>query len=67
VSGETDLYLKIIEPLGHQAKERNDDFIQSYSQMINLFTKEFCGHILHGKWLNRLGQISSLEFSVINH
>ena len=41
VSGDTDLYTKIIEPLGHQAKERNDDFIQSYSQMINKFTKEF--------------------------
>lgn len=41
VSGDTDLYTKIIEPLGHQAKERNDDFIKSYSQMINKFTKEF--------------------------
>ena len=41
VSGDTDLYTKIIEPLGHQAKERNDDFMQSYSQMINKFTKEF--------------------------
>lgn len=41
VSGDTDLYTKIIEPLGHHAKERNDDFIQSYSQMINKFTKEF--------------------------
>ncbi|HUZ60447.1 MAG TPA: PmeII family type II restriction endonuclease [Hanamia sp.] len=41
VSGDTDLYTKIIEPLGNQAKERNDDFIQSYSQMINKFTKEF--------------------------
>jgi hypothetical protein len=41
VSGDTDFYTKIIEPLGHQAKERNDDFIQSYSQMINKFTKEF--------------------------
>jgi hypothetical protein len=41
VSGDTDLYTKIIEPLGHQAKERNDDFVQSYSQMINKFTKEF--------------------------
>jgi|SRR6185312_9208966 len=41
VSGDTDLYTKIIEPLGHLAKERNDDFIQSYSQMINKFTKEF--------------------------
>jgi len=41
VSGDIDLYTKIIEPLGHQAKERNDDFIQSYAQMINKFTKEF--------------------------
>lgn len=41
ISGDTDFYTKIIEPLGHQAKERNDDFIQSYSQMINKFTKEF--------------------------
>lgn len=41
VSGDTDLYTKIIDPLGHQARERNDDFIQSYSQMINKFTKEF--------------------------
>ncbi len=41
VSGDTDLYTKIIEPLGHEAKERNDDFMQSYAQMINKFTKEF--------------------------
>ena len=41
ISGDPELYTKIIEPLGHQAKERNDDFIQSYSQMINKFTKEF--------------------------
>ncbi len=41
VSGDAALYTKIIEPLGHQAKDRNDDFIKSYSQMINKFTKEF--------------------------
>lgn len=41
ISGDKELYTKIIEPIGHQAKERNDDFIQSYSQMINKFTKEF--------------------------
>lgn len=41
ISGDTELFTKIIEPLGHQAKERNDDFIISYSQMINKFTKEF--------------------------
>lgn len=41
ISGDENFYLKIIEPLGHQAKERNDDFIQSYAQMINKFTKQF--------------------------
>lgn len=41
ISGDEELFTKIIEPLGHKAKERNDDFIQSYSQMINKFTKEF--------------------------
>ncbi|MDO8952299.1 MAG: PmeII family type II restriction endonuclease, partial [Draconibacterium sp.] len=41
ISGDPELYTKIIEPLGHNAKERNDDFIISYSQMINKFTKEF--------------------------
>lgn len=41
ISGDTEFYTKIIEPLGHQAKERNDDFTISYSQMINKFTKEF--------------------------
>jgi hypothetical protein len=41
ISGDKELFTKIIEPLGHQAKERNDDFMISYSQMINLFTKEF--------------------------
>jgi hypothetical protein len=46
ISGKKELYIEIIEPLGHKAKEKNDDFIQSYSQMINKFTiefaKEFC-------------------------
>lgn len=41
ISGDNNLYTELIEPLGHQAKERNDDFMQSYSQMINKFTKEF--------------------------
>lgn len=41
ISGEPNLYTELIEPLGHKAKERNDDFLKSYSQMINKFTKEF--------------------------
>lgn len=41
ISEEPNLYIEIIEPLGHKAKEKNDDFVKSYSQMINKFTKEF--------------------------
>lgn len=41
ISGDSDLYIEIIEPLGHKAKEKNDDFVKSYSQMINKFTREF--------------------------
>lgn len=41
ISGDKDLYVEIIEPLGYIAKEKNDDFIKSYAQMINKFTKEF--------------------------
>jgi hypothetical protein len=41
ISGDSELYTKIIQPLGHNAKERNDEFLQSYALMINKFTKEF--------------------------
>ncbi len=41
ISGDTELYTKIIEPLGHKAKEKNDEFVKSYSQMINKFTRKF--------------------------
>ncbi|HOR61007.1 MAG TPA: PmeII family type II restriction endonuclease [Bacteroidales bacterium] len=41
ISGNKNLYTEIIEPLGHKAKQKNDDFIKSYSQMINKFTREF--------------------------
>ena len=41
ISGSESLYIDVIEPLGHKAKEKNDEFMQSYSQVINKFTKEF--------------------------
>jgi len=41
ISGNETLYTEIIEPLGHRAKERNEKFLESYSQIINKFTVEF--------------------------
>jgi hypothetical protein len=41
VSGNNELYTEIIEPLGHKAKERNDEFEQLYAKTLNKFTLEF--------------------------
>lgn len=41
ISGDEDLYIQLIEPLGHKAKEKNEEFMESYSRMMNRFTKEF--------------------------
>jgi len=41
ISSNQNLYVEIIEPLGHKAKEKNEEFIEAYSQIINKFTLEF--------------------------
>lgn len=41
ISGDSELYTEIIEPLGYKAKEKNDEFSKSYIEMINKFTREF--------------------------
>jgi hypothetical protein len=41
VSGLENLYTDIIKPLGHTAKERNEEFDEEYSKVVNLFTKQF--------------------------
>ncbi len=41
ISGDSELYTRIIEPLGHKAKEKNEEFLKSYSKMINKFTFSF--------------------------
>ena len=41
ISGEQNLYVEIIEPLGYKAKEKNEEFLELYSKTNNKFTKEF--------------------------
>jgi len=41
ISGDKNLYTKIIKPLGYKAKEKNEDFTQEYARVINKFTMEF--------------------------
>lgn len=41
ISNNSDLYTQLIEPLGHKARDKNAEFDESYSKMINRFTCEF--------------------------
>lgn len=41
ISGEKKLYTDIIKPLGHKAKEKNQEFEESYAKVINKFTRQF--------------------------
>jgi len=54
ISGQAELYLDIIEPLGRQARERNEAFYLEYGKVVNLFTKqfidEFCGQAGEIEW-----------------
>lgn len=43
ISGDDRLYLDIIEPLSHQARQRNEAFEQEYARIINRFTLAFGG------------------------
>jgi len=40
-SANQNLYVDIIKPLGHKAKEKNEEFLEEFSQIINKFTLEF--------------------------
>lgn len=41
ISDNENLYTDIIEPLGHKAREKNDEFAEEYAKVINKFTREF--------------------------
>jgi len=46
ISGEPDLYMDIIEPIGYRAREFNDEFIMkrdhTLNRMVREFTEKFC-------------------------
>lgn len=41
ISGDTEFYNRIVEPLGHNAKQRNHDFAVQYGAVVNRMTVEF--------------------------
>ncbi len=47
ISDDEQLYIDIIEPLGHRAKEHNEQFKEEYANVINRFTLEFSQEFCH--------------------
>ncbi len=41
LSGDPDLYVDIIEPIGHQAKQHTEEFAKKKGALLNKFTAEF--------------------------
>jgi len=41
ISNEEDFYIKMVEPIGFRAKERNEEFQEAYAIVVNKFTLEF--------------------------
>ena len=41
ISGDPDLYSRIIDPLGHEAKQRNEDFSTNYKAIVDGLSSEF--------------------------
>ena len=41
LSGDSEFYQRIIEPLGHEAKQRNRAFADHYSAVVNQLSREF--------------------------
>ena len=41
ISNDEEFYIRIIQPLGHDAKRRNEEFVNKYGAVINRFSKKF--------------------------
>lgn len=65
ISENKDLYTDIIEPIGHRAKEHNENFIKERSGVINLFTKKFIDRFCNAK--GTIDWIKMVEFNSGNY
>jgi hypothetical protein len=47
LSGDTNLYRRIIVPIGYRAKEGNEEFKGEYAKALNQFTQQFITDFCH--------------------
>ena len=41
ITGDSEFYITIIEPIGHQAKVKNEEFYKEYDKLVNRMNLEF--------------------------
>ncbi len=66
ISGNENLYIGIIEPIGHKAKQKNEKFMNAYAQIVNKLTFEFSQKFCEDgiiNWDNLVKFNSSKEFA----
>lgn len=62
ISGDDDLYVKIIEPLDEEARQKDEEFKLAYSRKVNLLTSEFLNEFCNSgdiDWTQLLRFVSS--------
>ncbi|MCS7061015.1 MAG: PmeII family type II restriction endonuclease [Anaerolineae bacterium] len=61
ITGQDDFYLKIIEPLGYRAKEKNQQFLEAFARVRDQFVEELLRDFCNGYRINwaRLVQYNS--------
>lgn len=66
ISGDEDLFVRFVEPLGHRAKERNDEFALQYAQVVNRFAVEFASKFCNSNGAILWEKIVRLNSASIN-
>jgi hypothetical protein len=49
ISGDLEFYIKIVEPIGYKAKERNVEFLAEYELVVDAFTELFRQHFCNAR------------------
>lgn len=52
ISGDPNLYITIIEPIGYKTKQKNDEFMENYAQIINRLTFDFSQNFCNNGKIN---------------
>lgn len=67
ISGDANLYLDLIEPLGFKAKEKNEEYNVKLTQVINRFTKQFLDNYCYENGSINWNKIVSLNSQILSN